>query len=407
MRWATENKAVRIIMSDPRIGPSVLEKLRRATYIGHIFPDLRRASMMPLAPDGNDWSKYTCQVDALVVIRSNVWKMWSIPLICSMALARIRCRRRVRRSGFIVATTLIQITITNNIYLGVKRRFVQIRMIQWAVRDWISREATRYDDIAALLSTTENRMIKRMWADEDFTAIRNANQQLVKLNVLKERKACERIIEMSKERYRRYTKPKNDHDKEYVNDQLEKVRIPMLVRNLSTHHIYMFRKDLIKHELAEHAKQVEEYEREMQTWQDIDQAVKILDPASYNPDPVPEAPVHRPFGFTIAQPIGLNIVTKLRAWSEENDSLLQACIRKHTSPVLTRMQLRYHTNYSDATARPLGRFAMMEFMKRIPGAHRTDAASAVVELAQVNSAIRDIVKTAMLPEEAFQEEGDS
>jgi len=385
-------------------GPSVTEKLRRACYIGNVFPDLRKACMQPV--NSEDWSQYVTVVQAATITRQHVWKMWSAPLICGMAVARLKCRAKRAKAGKIMTSVMIQMAITNNMYLAIKKRFVNIRQIQWAVKDWIKREAVRYDLISKFFNSIDTGMIRREWADADRKSIKDAQKKLLQIRCVKERKACERVIEMSKENYRRYMKPKSDTDLAHTESKLEKCRLPMLLRNLATYHAYTTRKVLIKHQLAEHEEHVEVYQRKMQMWNDIHQAVQIIDPSGFNPDPVPQAPVKVSFVFLLEEPLAVSIVTKIRCWYDG----LRSSMNRRDALMLERLRSTDPScpNFLDASVRALGGFEMKEFMKRMPRGHREGGlASSEVQSqlrscqARASSEVAKIVREVLLPNEVF------
>jgi len=305
-----------------------------------------------------------------------------------------------------VTSSLIQITITNNLFLAIKHRFVQIRRIQWAIKDWISREAARYELIAGLFRSLEVGIIKRNWRDDDRRAIQDAQQKLLTLHCVKERKISERVVEMCRERYRRYMKPKTEADRAHTQQQLEKFSVPMVVRNMCVYHIYMNRKHLIKDDLEEHALNMEDYQHEMQTWQDINDAVKIIDPSGKNPDPLPQAPSQKPFVFTIPKPVGLCIVMEIRRWCTENESLVEVCRQHRQAQSLQeagqnaqnrgRASLKLRASPPDASMRPLSRFEMMEYMNRMSSRRRSPReGESACDLNTINASVLAIVKEGM------------
>lgn len=386
-------------------GPSVTEKLRRACYIGNVFPDLRKTCMQPV--NSEDWSQYVTVVQAATITRQHVWKMWTVPLICGMAVAKLKCRAKRAKAGKIVTSVMIQMAITNNMYLAVKKRFVSIRQIQWAVKDWIKREAVRYDLISKFFSSIDTAMIRRQWAEADRKSIRDAQQKLLQIRCVKERKACERVIEMSKENYRRYMKPKTDTDLAHTESKLEKCSLPVILRNFATYHAYISRKGLIKHQLVEHEKHVEVYQRKMQMWSDIHQAVQIIDPSGCNPDPVPQAPVKVSFVFLLEEPLAVSIVTQIRCWYDE---LRSSANRRDASLLEALRSVPCCPNSLDASGRILGGFEMKEFMKRMPRGHREGGLQSQLrswelgnpwELSRASVEVAKIVNAVLLPNENF------
>jgi len=387
--------------SNPRVGPTLFEKLRRAFYINSVFPQIKRMSHQPLLTTGTDWSGYASQVQAATITRQDVWKKWSIPLMCTVAVSRLKRLQRLRRAGKIVTSVLMQFTLTNNMFLGIKHRFAQVRQIQWAVRDWVNREAARHDHITELFGRIELGVIKRQWAEDDKKEINLGKKQLLKIRSVGERKAVSSVVELAKERYRRYMSPKTPFDLSHTQDLLNAARTPLLVRNLCTYHIYLTRKRLIKRELAEHAEKFEEYMRDLQMWNDIHCAVKILNPTSHNPDPVPHAPKHRSFVFTVEEGIALSIALALSRWCSMNQELLRVLsLQKKLPTSASSSENRSPANKPrvkdcpDASARPLGRFDMMEFMSRMPTEDCESDLSA--EHAQVSLAVAEIVSAVMM-----------
>merc|ERR1712217_48363 len=99
--------------------------------------------------------------------------------------------------------------------------------------------------------------------------------------------------------------------------------LPDWVYSLIAKHADMARRWLRKKELKERARVHEKYVQELAMWQDIDQALHLLDPTSHNPAPKPQLPEHKKMAPVVEGAAVSRIIRQVRHWFDENKDALR------------------------------------------------------------------------------------
>jgi len=245
------------------------------------------------------------------------WKRWRLPLICCLAVIRLKRGLQKRRSGALVIHFMQLLYGSPNFSVQFKHRMKQIRLIQRIVKTWYFQEAVRKELLRTLLERYESDIVRRMLGEEDMATIKRERKRHQSTRAAGERKSIERTLAVARENYRKLMKPKSEADFEYQQHVLSRYLMPPVLLKSCATHAFSARKKLVRLEMEKRAKQVEAYQQEYQTWCDIEQAVQLIDPAGHNPVAPPKAPDFRRLPYLIKPAFVPAIVRKVRQCYEE------------------------------------------------------------------------------------------
>merc|ERR1712194_206206 len=111
--------------------------------------------------------------------------------------------------------------------------------------------------------------------------------------------------------------------------------LPDWVYSVIAKHADTARRWLRKKEMKERARVQEKYVQELGMWQDIDQALHLLNPESHNPAPKPQPPEHKKMPRVVEGSAVPRIIRQVRQWFDENRDTLRM---KHGAPGISREQ---------------------------------------------------------------------
>lgn len=250
----------------------------------------------------------------------SAWERWRFMLAVACAIVRMQRNRKRHRAATVILTVTPLLLAHVNFFHEIKLRLYFIKYIQRSVRRNRLRGEGRHMIIRRMLERTELELLRRHWADEDVAIIKRERKRLQGIRAAKERKNCELMIATSKENYRRCHNPKTDADRAHIQRLLARHGLPSRLWYRCTDHVVETRKELLRRELDDRTRGHEAYLRALQTWQDIENVIQLMDPSGHNPAPRPEPPTKRYIPNTLDHGLIPVIVKKVQHWYEEHVS---------------------------------------------------------------------------------------
>eukprot|EP00747_Dinoflagellata_sp_TGD_P148520 gnl/TRDRNA2_/TRDRNA2_176931_c2_seq3.p1 gnl/TRDRNA2_/TRDRNA2_176931_c2~~gnl/TRDRNA2_/TRDRNA2_176931_c2_seq3.p1 ORF type:complete len:506 (+),score=84.86 gnl/TRDRNA2_/TRDRNA2_176931_c2_seq3:1092-2609(+) len=298
------------------------KRMAKALLIIKQYPTLCKL-VCNLDRSGAGTAQYMEEIKSTAASKKAAWRLWGIPLRCTVVIGKCLSILKRRRSGVIVSAFVVQMAVQNRMHMAMKQRLSKLKQIQNWMRNWLMRERERRQVIRTIFYRNELEFLKRRWNEEDSSLARQEFQKLTKCRSHKEKKRIQVVIASARENVRKYTQPKSSADFAFIDQQYARFSMPDIMKQFCTQYAYISRRVLMQRETELHAQRLRVYEHELQTWQDIDQALKLIDQSNCNPAP-PPIMVEKPKTlFAIDMSVAYKIVRKVHAWCDANKDLVK------------------------------------------------------------------------------------
>merc|ERR1719433_752759 len=125
------------------------------------------------------------------------------------------------------------------------------------------------------------------------------------------------MVAIAEANRRRVRRPRTDSDHEFLSKRLEECRIPPALISLSAEHADFARRLIWRRTFQERLRLQQVHERELRTWQDIEQAIRMIDPTGHNPAPRPEPPKTERLPFFLEASAVQRIIQAVGDWHRQ------------------------------------------------------------------------------------------
>lgn len=238
-------------------------------------------------------------------------------LRCCLVVVKFRQLLRRKRAGILIVSFANQLLINRNLGVEVMIRLKQIRLIQRCVKRWYFQECVRKQLLRTSLEGMEADILRKSLSEDDMALIKREQARLKTIRAANERKTIERTLAVTRHNYQRLRNPKNEADLSYMHQLLDGHRMPASIVKCCANHAWTARKRQMDAEMKQRHVVLEAYAHEVQTWQDIEQAVQLIDPVGHNPALRPEPPEFRRLPFLLPATAVRSLVRKVRQWYED------------------------------------------------------------------------------------------
>jgi len=128
-----------------------------------------------------------------------------------------------------------------------------------------------------------------------------------------------------KDNYRRITRPKNAGDRRYQQQIFDMHKLPPQVLVSCSKHALRLRIESMRRELEDRRYNNEVHKRELQMWNDIDQAIQLIDKDGHNPAPRPELAPRGHIPYIVRSEYVLKMVLEANEWYTQmkHDSVMR------------------------------------------------------------------------------------
>lgn len=272
----------------------------------------------------DNWEEYIVDMQAALSKSERVFHQWSVLMVCLRVLIILRRKLKYRRAAEAVKTFLRLFNAHGRLHLAAKTRLCMVRKVQEFWRAWLASRMARRDLAERMFREAEEAHLKRQWAEEDMGLIQQERRKLFHLRSWKEIQSCERVIKVATENYMRHRAPKTEADRIYVRLQFEKQCLPAHILAFAARLAVAARHLLLRFEFRKRERIDSIYLAELQAWQDIEQAVQLLDPSSHNPAPKPQKPTSSRLPMVIEEAGLKSVVRRLQQFYVERRDQVDA-----------------------------------------------------------------------------------
>lgn len=315
--------------------------------------------------------------------RTEAFQKWSTLMTCLRAVIILRRMVKLRRAADVVKEFTPAFDVHGRFHLALSHLLNMVRRVQRFWRRRALREFLRRELSDRMFRGAEEVYLKRVWAEEDKALIHKERRRLLHIRGVKEMQSCERVIRIATENYQRHRSPKTEADHIYVRRQLDKQKLPAPITLLCSRLAIAARKLLLRFEFRNRQRRLDAYRADLQAWQDIEQAVQLLDPSNHNSAPRPERPAVTRFPLVLEDAALSCCVRRLHLWYREFQGRVDAQVTA-VAQLLPETPLDCEQTLIAALATPgLGCVAVPEHLSPRGLRQHDDAADIVLEVASI------------------------